>query len=175
MELLMLVPIFALAFIWGNVASRRELSELDLFRRRLAVHQQLKSAVRRLGVSGAVSKVDIDRFAQAMPHIRLLFDEDLERFVSGIYDALKKKHDLDALLAKADGHEKTPSDQALIDKALRKSRELANQISDSIYRDVPEQMEEFMRCRLVSSPAAQLAPEPLPSSHYAHSELLRNP
>ncbi|HSF25658.1 MAG TPA: hypothetical protein VLE20_15640 [Blastocatellia bacterium] len=163
MELLMLVPIFVLAFIWGNVASRRELSELELFRRRLAVHQQLRSAVRRLNASGAVSNVDIDRFAQAMAHIRLLFDEDLERFVSGIYDALLKKHALDALLEKAAGHARAPTDQALIDKALRKSREWASQISNSVYRDVPEQMEKFMRCRLVSSPAAQLTPEPLPS------------
>ena len=41
----------------------------------------------RVSASGAVSHVDTDRFAQAMSDMRFLFDEDLERFVGGIYDA----------------------------------------------------------------------------------------
>ena len=67
----------------------------------MSAYEQLKSAVRRVGASGAVSDVDTDRFAQAMSDMRFLFDEDLERLVSGIYDALLKKHALDALLEKA--------------------------------------------------------------------------
>ncbi len=68
-----------------------ELSQRDLFKRRLAAYEQLKSAVRRVGASGAVYNVDTDRFAQAMSDMRFLFDEDFERFVGGIYDALAKK------------------------------------------------------------------------------------
>ena len=111
----------------GSIAYRLELSQLDLFKRRLAAYEQLKSVVRCVGASGAVSNVDTDRFAQAMSDMRFLFDEDLERFVGGIYDALLTKHELDALLEKAAGQEKAATHQALIDKAQRKSRELANQ------------------------------------------------
>ena len=57
---------------------------------------------------GAASHVDTERFAQAMSDMRFLFDEDVERFVSGIYDAALKKHALDALLEKADGHGTAP-------------------------------------------------------------------
>jgi hypothetical protein len=152
MELLvLLVAIFGLLAISANIAYRLELSELDLFKRRLAAYEQLKSAVRRVGATGAVSNVDTDRFAHAMSGMRFLFDEDLERFVRGIYDALLKKHALDALLEKAAGQESAPTDQALIDKALRKSQELASQISNGIYGDMPEHLEKFMRRRLVSS------------------------
>ncbi len=72
----------------------------------------------RVRASGAVSKVDIELFALAVSDMRFLFDEDLEQFVSDIHDALLKKHALDALLEKAVGQ----ADQALMDKALRKSR-----------------------------------------------------
>jgi hypothetical protein len=167
MELLvLLVAIFGLLAISANIAYRLELSELDLFKRRLAAYEQLKSAVRRVGATGAVSNVDTDRFAHAMSGMRFLFDEDLERFVRGIYDALLKKHALDALLEKAAGQESAPTDQALIDKALRKSQELASQISNGIYGDMPEHMEKFMRRRLVSSPPGSASPEALPSSRY---------
>jgi hypothetical protein len=138
-------------------------------------YERLKSAVRRVSASGAVSDVDTDRFAQAMSDMRFLFDQDLERFVSGIYDALLKKRALDALLEKAAGQEKTPTDQALIDKALRKSRELASQISNGIYRDMPEHMEKFMRRRFVSSLPGSASPAALPQSHYERPELSRNP
>ena len=134
--ILILGPLFIILILAsGSIADRQELSELDLFKRRLSAYEQLseldlfkrrlsayeqlKSAVRRVGASGAVSNVDIDRFAQAMSDMRFLFDKDLERFVSGIYDALLKKHALDALLKKAADQEKVPTDQALIDKALR--------------------------------------------------------
>ena len=174
MELLALVLILGLlVIISGSIAL--ELSERDLFKRRLAAYEQLKSAVRRVGASGAVYNVDTDRFAQAMSDMCFLFDEDLERFVRGIYDALLKKHALDALLEKAAGQEKAPTDQALIDKALSKSRELASQISNGIYRDMPEHMEKFMRRRLVSSLPGSASPAALPWSHNERPELSRNP
>jgi len=181
MELLVLVPIIGLLVVyiaykeWLNIAYRQWQAELDLFKRRLAAYEQLKSAVGRVRAGDAVSNLDTDRFAQSMSDMRFLFDEGVERFVSGIYDALLKKHALDALLEKAACQEKAPTDQALIDKALRKSRELASQISNGIYRDMPEHMEKFMRCRLVSSPPGSASPEALPSSHYERPELSRNP
>ena len=176
MELLvLLVAIFGLLAISANSAYRLELSELDLFKRRLAAYEQLKSAVRRVGATGAVSNVDTDRFAHAMSGMRFLFDEDLERFVSGIYDALLKKHALDALLKKAADQEKVPTDQALLDKALRKSRELASQITNGIYLDVPEHMEKFMRRRPVPSPRDATSPEAPQSSPHARPGLSRSP
>ena len=105
-----------------------------------------------------------------MSDMRFLFDEDLERFVGGIYDALLKKHELDALLEKAACQENAAADQALIDKAQRKSRELANQICNGIYSEMPERMEKFMRCRLVSSPPGSAPSEALLASHYEHPE-----
>jgi hypothetical protein len=160
MELLVLVPIFALLGIyiaykeWLNVAHRQWLSELDLFKKRLAAYEQLKIAVAPLRASGAVSNIDTDHFAQAMSDMRFLFDKDLERFVSDIHDALLKKHALDTLLEKAVGKEKAPTDKILTEKALRKSRELFSQITNGIYIDMPERMEKFLRPRLVlRSPA----------------------
>jgi hypothetical protein len=94
-----------------------------------------------------------------MSDMRFLFDEDLEQFVGGIYDALLKKHELDALLEKAACQENTPADQALINKARRKSRELANQICNGICSDMPVHMEKFMRCRLGSPPSGSASPE----------------
>ena len=171
MELIVLALVLsAVVIMSANIAYWLELSQLDLFKRRLAAYEQLKSAVRCVGASGAVSNVDTDRFAQAMSDMRFLFDEDFERFVGGIYDALLKKHELDALLEKAACQENAAADQALIDKAQRKSRELANQICNGIYSEMPEQMEKFMRCRLVSSPPGSAPPEALPSSHYEHPE-----
>ena len=106
MELVVLVLVLgAVVIISGSIAYQLELRQLDLFKRRLAVYEQLKSVVRCVGASGAVSNVDTDRFAQAMSDMRFLFDEDLERFVGGIYDTLLKKHELDALLEKAAGQE----------------------------------------------------------------------
>ena len=172
MELLALVLILGLlVIIAGSVAL--ELSERDLFKRRLAVYEQLKSAVRLVGASGAVSNVDIDRFAQAMSDMRFLFDEDFERLVSGIYNALLKKHALDALLEKATGQEKAPTDQALIDKALRKSRELANQISNGIYRDMPEHMEKLCVVGLSHRHLAQLRRRRFPWNRMERPELRR--
>ena len=171
MELIVLALVLgAVVIISANIAYWLELSQLDLFKRRLAAYEQLKSVVRCVGASGAVSNVDTDRFAQAMSDMRFLFDEDLERFVCGIYDALLKKHELDALLEKAACQENAAADLALLDKAQRKSRELANQICNGIYCEMPEQMEKFMRCRLVSPPPGLAPPEALPSSHYGHPE-----
>ena len=146
MELLALVLILGLlVIISGSIAL--ELSERDLFKRRLAAYEQLKSAVRRVGASGAVYNVDTDRFAQAMSDMRFLFDEDLERFVGSIYDALLKKHALDALLEKAGGRDDAATDHDLIETARGISRALASQITNGIYLDVPEHMEKFMRRR----------------------------
>jgi len=156
MELLILmVPTIAVIGVYIvfkerlNIAYKQWQTELDLFKRRLAAYEQLKIAVAPVRASGAVSNIDTDRFAQAMSDMRFLFDKDLERFVSGIYDALLKKHALDALLEKAAGKEKAPADKALTEKALRKSRELFSQVTDGIYRDMPERMEKFMRPRPV--------------------------
>src|SRR5262245_46328138 len=101
MELIVLALVLSAVIITsGSIAYRLELSQLDLFKRRLAAYECLKNVVRSVGASGAVSNLDADRFAQAMSDIRFLFDEDLERFVGGIYDTLLAKHELDALLEK---------------------------------------------------------------------------
>src|SRR4029079_10820056 len=101
MELLILVPILGLLALyiaykeWLNIAYRQWQAELDLFKRRLAAYDELKSAVGRVGASAAATDIDTDRFAQAMSDMRFLFDEDVERFVSGLYDAALKKRALD--------------------------------------------------------------------------------
>ncbi len=171
MEFLVLVLTIGLLFIyiaykeWLNIAYKQWLTELDLFKRRLAAYEQLKIAVAPVRVSGAVSTIDTDRFAEAMSDLRFIFDKDLERFVSGIYVALLKKHALDALLEKAAGKEKAPTDKALTEKGLRKSRELFSQITDGIYRDMPERMEKFMRPRpLLQSPPDESSMSPASSS-----------
>jgi hypothetical protein len=103
MELLVLIPTFALVVMyvaykeWLNIAYRRWLIEMDLFKRRLAAYEELKIAVAPVRAKGAVSKMDTDRFAQAMSDLQFLFDKDLESFVGGIYGALLTKHALDAL------------------------------------------------------------------------------
>ena len=82
MELLVLVPIIGLLVVyiaykeWLNIAYRQWQAELDLFKRRLAVYEQLKSAIGRVRAGDAVSQVDTDRFAKAMSDMRFLFDED---------------------------------------------------------------------------------------------------
>jgi len=125
------------------------LAELDLFKRRFAAYERLKIAVAPVRTTGRVSNIDIDRFAHAMLDMRFLFDKDLERFVSGIYDVLLKKHALDSLVEKAAGKVTTPSEMALIEKALTKSRELSGEIIKGIYRDMPEHVEKFMRCKAI--------------------------
>jgi hypothetical protein len=181
MELLILVPIIGLLALyiaykeWLNIAYRQWQAEMDLFKRRLAAYDELKSAVGRVSAGAAASPVDTERFARAMSDMRFLFDEDVERFVSGLYDAAIKKHALDALLVKVNGHGTAPADQALIEQALGKSRELANQISNGIYREMPEHMEKFMRRRPLASPAhSTLAPE-LQSRQPARPEPSRHP
>jgi hypothetical protein len=155
MELLILVPTIALLGIyiaykeWLNIAYRQWLTELDLFKRRLAAYERLKIAVAPVNASGRVSNMDTDRFAQAISDMRFLFDKDVENFVSDIYDAMLKKHALDALLERVAGKEKALTDKALTAKALTKSVELCSQITNSIYRDMPERMEKFMRPRPV--------------------------
>lgn len=151
MELLILIAGLGFLFVYVaykeslNVAYRRWQAELHLFERRLGAYQGLKNAVAPVRASGAVSHVDADRFAQAMSDMRFLFNEDLEQFVDDIYDALLKKHALDALLKKVADKEKSSHDQALTERALKKSEELFGQITDGVYRDVPDRMEEFMR------------------------------
>jgi hypothetical protein len=153
MELLLLIPVLAFVTVfvafkeWLNLAHKRWLTELDLFKRRLAAYEQLKTAVAPLRAKRAVSRNDADRFARAMADMRFLFDKDLELFVGGIYGTLLKKQELDALLAKAAACASSPSDKALTEMAQRKSRELASQITDGIYRDVPKRMEKFMHPR----------------------------
>lgn len=181
MELLILVPILGLLALyiaykeWLNIAYRQWQAEMDLFKRRLAAYDGLKSAVGGASAGAAASPVDTERFAQAMSDMRFLFDEDVERFVSDLYDAALKKHALDALLEKVNGHGKAPADQALIEQALGKSRELANQISNGIYREMPEHIEKFMRRRpLASADHSTFAPE-LPSRQPARPEPSRHP
>ena len=181
MELLVLVPIIGLLVVyiaykeWLNIAYRQWQAELDLFKRRLAVYEQLKSAIGRVRAGDAVSQVDTDRFAQAMSDMRFLFDEDLERFVSSIYDALLKKHALDTLLEKAAGRDDAATDQDLIETARGISRELASQITNGIYQDVPGHMEKFMRRQPVPSPRDAASPEAPQSSPHARPELSRSP
>lgn len=181
MELLVLVPIIGLlvAYIaykeWLNIAYRQWQAELDLFKRRLAVYQQLKSAIGRVRAGDTVSQADADRFAQAMSDMRFLFDEDLERFVGSIHDALLKKHALDALLEKAAAQDNAPTDHALIETARGISRELASQITNGVYLDVPEHMEKFMRRRPVPSPREAASPTAPRSSAHARPELSRHP
>ena len=74
---------------------------MHLFNRRLGAYQQLKDAVEPVRASGAVSNSDGDRFARAMSDIQFLFDKEVEQFVGDVYDALLRKHALDALLEKA--------------------------------------------------------------------------
>ena len=180
MELLILVPILGLLALyiaykeWLNIAYRQWQAEMDLFKRRLAAYDQLKSAVGRVSAGGAASPVDTERFAQAMSDMRFLFDEDVERFVGGLYDAALKKHTLDALLEKANGHGRAPADQALIEQALDKSRELASQISNGIYREMPEHMEKFMRLRPISSTSHSTLAPALQSPQPAQAEPSRH-
>jgi hypothetical protein len=163
-----------------NIAYRQRLAELDLFKRRLATYEQLKIAVAPVRASGAVSNIDIDRFTQAMSDMRLFFDKDLERFVGGVYDALLKKHALDALLEKVAGKINSPADKTLTEKALGKSRELFCQITNGIYRHMPERMEKAMRPRpLLQSPPDDCSSSP-PSSAKAspvgvHRAIIRGP
>ena len=181
MELLVLVSIIGLLVVyiaykeWLNIAYRQWQAELDLFKRRLAVYEQLKSAIGRVRAGDAVSQVDTDRFAQAMSDMRFLFDEDLERFVGSIYDTLLKKHALDALLEKAAGRDDAATDHDLIETARGISRALASQITNGIYLDVPEHMEKFMRRRPVPSPRDATSPEAPQSSSHARPELSRSP
>ena len=169
MELLILLPILGLLALyiaykeWLNIAYRQWQAEMDLFKRRLAAYDELKSAVGGVSAGPAAAPVDTERFAQAMSDMRFLFDEDVERFVGGLYEAALKKHALDALLEKVNGHGKAPADQALIEQALDRSRELASQISNGIYREMPEHMEKFMRRRPLSSAAHSTLPPVMPS------------
>ena len=117
----------------------------------LAAYDELKSAVGGVSAGPAAAPVDTERFAQAMSDMRFLFDEDVERFVGGLDDAALKKPASAPLLEKVNGHGKAPADQALIEQALDRSRELASQISNGIYREMPEHMEKFMRRRPLSS------------------------
>jgi hypothetical protein len=178
MELLILIAGLGFLFVYVaykeslNIAYRRWQAELHLFERRLGAYQQLKNAVAPVRASGAVSNVDADRFAQAMLDMRFLFNEDLEQFVDDIYGAMLKKHALDALLEKVGDKEKSSHDQALTERALRKSEELFGQITDGVYRHVPERMEKFMRIPAAlqlpakSSPGAASAQfDRVPASH----------
>jgi hypothetical protein len=157
MELLILILTVALLFVyvafkdWMNVAYRQWLTELDLFKRRLAAYEQLKTAVAPVQARGAVTQIDTDLFARAMSDMRFLFDKELELFIGDIYGALLKKHALDSLLEKAVDKVQSPADKALTEKALRKSRELSGRITDGIYRDMPKRMERFMHPRPVLS------------------------
>jgi hypothetical protein len=181
MELLILLPILGLLAVyiaykeWLNIAYRQWQAEMDLFKRRLAAYDELKSAVGGVSADPASAPVDTERFAQAMSDMRFLFDEDVERFVGGLYDAALKKHALDALLEKVNGHGKAPADQALIEQALDRSRELATQISNGIYREMPEHMEKFMRRRPLSSAAHSTQPPVMPSRPPERPEASRHP
>jgi len=163
MEFLFLVPIIGLLLIYAlererNFAYRQRLAELYLFKRRFVAYEQLKSAIERLRTSGAVCNTDIVRFAHAMSDMRFLFDKELEHFVSDIYVELLKKHALDILLEKADGRAKALTDEVLMDKALKKSRQLSARISNGIYREMPEHLERFMRPQPIFLPHGSALP-----------------
>ena len=181
MELLILLPILGLLAVyiaykeWLNIAYRQWQAEMDLFKRRLAAYDELKSAVGGVSAGPAAAPVDTERFAQAMSDMRFLFDEEVERFVGGLYEAALKKHALDALLEKVNGHGKAPADQALIEQALDRSRELASQISNGIYREMPEHMEKFMRRRPLSSAAHSTLPPVMPLPQPERPEASRHP
>lgn len=155
MELLLLIPVLAFVTVlvafkeWLDVTHRQWTSELDLFKRRLAAYERLKTAVAPLRAERAVSRNDADSFARAMADMRFLFDKELELFVGGIYGTLLKKQELDALLTKAAARVSSPAEKVLTEMAQRKSRELASRITDGIYRDMPKRMEKFMHPRPV--------------------------
>jgi hypothetical protein len=72
-----------------------------------------------------------------------------------------RKHALDLLLGKVAAEDRDPNDQALIEKAQRKSLELSGRITNGVYKDVPEQIERFMRPRsLLRMPRRGSSPRP---------------
>jgi hypothetical protein len=153
MEILFLIPVLAFVAIyaayreWLNAIHRRWLVEHDLHKRRLAIYGELKRSVARLRAGGSVSRRDAARFARAMSDMQFLFDKDFESFVVDLHAALVKKHVLDALLEKAARHSQSAEDKALTERARRRSRKLANEITDAIDRDIPERLEKFIRPR----------------------------
>jgi hypothetical protein len=163
MELIILILTLALLGLyivykeWLNVAHEQWLSEIDLFKKRLAAYEQLKLAMAPVRASGAVSSADAERFARAMSDMRFLFDKDLERFVGDLYAALLKKQALDALLEKAAGRELAQTDKVVTKQALRKSRELFGQITTGVYQELPDRMEKFMRPRAMPQSSARKA------------------
>lgn len=156
MEILLLIPVVAFAAIyavyreWLNAAHRRWRDALDLYQKRLSAYEELKHAVAPLRAEGQISQSDADRFARAMSDMRFLFDKDFEAFVSDLYGAILKKHDLDELLEKAARYAQSPDDKALTEMAQRRSRTLASEITDGIDRGIPERMEKFMRPRPIA-------------------------
>jgi hypothetical protein len=171
MELVLLVPIISVLGAYLvyreslDVAYQRWRTELDFFQQRFAAYEQLKGAVEPIRASGSVSRADIDRFAQSMADMRFLFDRGLEGYVERIYGVLLKKHALDDLIEKAAGQDKSATDQALIEQALSKSRELTSLITNGIYRDMPQQLEKSMRSRPLPPPVfAATRSNPIPRS-----------
>lgn len=153
MEILLLTLVLAFAAIyavyreWLNAAHRRWLGDLDLYEKRLSAYEELTRAVAPLRTVGQISRSDADRFARTMSDMRFLFDRDLESFVAGLYGALVKKHDLDALLEKAAKYAQSPDDKALTEMAWRRSQALASEITDGVDRGIPERMAKFMHQR----------------------------
>jgi len=170
MELLLLVPIVALLAIyiayreWLNAAHRRWLVELDLFKKRLAAYEALKRAVDRVNANGAVANGDAERFAQAMADMQFLFDKELEELALSIHDSLVKKRALDALIRQAAASATAPSDQALLEQAAIKSRDLSRQIVYGVYTEMPRRMERFMRPRIVQPAPRNSSLQPAPSA-----------
>jgi hypothetical protein len=170
MELLLLVPIIALLAIyiayreWLNAAHRQWLGELDLFKKRLAAYEALKSAVGRVNANGAVSNGDAEHFAQAMADMHFLFDQELEQLAISIHGSLQKKRALDALLEQAAGMDAAPADRALIEQAVHKSQELSRQILYGVYTEMPKRMERFMRPRAAPPPPRSPSLQPASSA-----------
>ena len=141
MEPLILVPILGLLALYIaykellNIAYRQWQAEMDLFKRRLAVYDQLKSAVGRVSAGGAVSPVDTERFAQAMSDMRFLFDEDLERFVGRLYDARLRSTPWTRCWRRPTVREGACRPRADRASPRRIEPELASQISNGIYRE----------------------------------------
>jgi hypothetical protein len=136
----LLVPtilLFGAYIAYRQWLTAHERVKLDLFDRRLAAYQRLKDAVAPINASGKVKIEDSDRFVSAMYDMRFLFDQEMEKFVAQIYDALLSKHALDL----------TDSPAADKEKRLKKSGELFTRITNGIYKEMPDRMEKFMRFR----------------------------
>ena len=131
------IAAFGIYIAWRQWLTAHDKLKLDLFDRRLEAYRGLRNAVAPVNGSGKVRNEDFDAFAQAMYDMHFLFSKAMEREVEEIYQAMLKKHALDAQLDHASDRQ----------KALLKSNELFVRITRGVYHTIPEQMENLMRLR----------------------------